>query len=94
MHSLDKEGHPGLHCISLDPLLAASSISKLEVINLHSVHISDKEKHFTAGFMSLKRVIFYLATQGDIDVLFNLLSFMATIDNRNATRCFLWVKFR
>lgn len=31
--------------------------------------------------MSLKWVNFYLATQGDIDVLFNLLSFMATIDN-------------
>lgn len=79
LHSL--EGYPGLHCISLDPLLAASSISKLEVINFHSVHISDKEKHFTAGIMSLKWVNFYLATQGDIDVLFNLLSFMATIDN-------------
>lgn len=31
--------------------------------------------------MSLKRVNFYLATQSDIDVLFNLLSFMTTIDH-------------
>lgn len=81
LHSLDTEGNPGLHCISLDPLLAASSISKLDIINFESDHISDKEKHFTAGFKSLKRVNFYLATQSDIDVLFNLLSFMTTIDH-------------
>lgn len=34
LHSLDTEGYPGLHCISLDPLLLAYQNSRLSIFTV------------------------------------------------------------